>query len=284
MEIAIPAQLATTCRHKPEREEWLAGLPNAIDDLRKRWVLDLGSPFEEATCAWVAPVQQNGRSAVLKVGMPHMEAAHEVQGLQFWNGDPTVKVLDADQPRNAMLLEACEPGTSLRSLPEEDQDSIVAGLLRRCWRRPTGPHPFRPLSTQLTGWAENTETQSSQWRDAGLVREGLRLFEELSAPSRDDVLLATDLHAGNVLRAQREPWLVIDPKPFVGDPAYDVTQHLLNCEGRLLNDSSTVIGHLSDLLCLDSRRIKLWLFARLAAEPRDVWDEGSLILAKRLLR
>jgi len=106
----------------------------------------------------------------------------------------------------------------------------------------------------------------------------------LSAPSRDDVLLATDLHAGNVLRAQREPWLVIDPKPFVGDPAYDVTQHLLNCEGRLLNDSSTVIGHLSDLLCLDSRRIKLWLFARLAAEPRDVWDEGSLILAKRLLR
>jgi streptomycin 6-kinase len=40
---------------------------------------------------------------------------------------------------------------------------------------------------------------------------------ELSRPALDDVLLATDLHAGNVLRAQRQPWLVIDPKPFVGD-------------------------------------------------------------------
>jgi streptomycin 6-kinase len=34
------------------------------------------------------------------------------------------------------------------------------------------------------------------------------------------VVISTDLHAGNVLGAEREPWLAIDPKPFVGDPAY----------------------------------------------------------------
>jgi streptomycin 6-kinase len=44
------------------------------------------------------------------------------------------------------------------------------------------------------------------------------------------------LVAGNVLRAAREPWLVIDPKPFIGDPAYDATQHLLNCVERLRAD------------------------------------------------
>ena len=76
---------------------------------------------------------------------------------------------------------------------------------------------------------------SHGWPDAGLVRDGLQLLDDLSRPSVDDVLLATDLHAGNVLRAQREPWLVIDPKPFVGDRAYDATQHLMNCKGRMLH-------------------------------------------------
>jgi streptomycin 6-kinase len=40
--------------------------------------------------------------------------------------------------------------------------------------------------------------------------------------------LHADLHADNVLAAQREPWLAIDPKLYVGDPAYDVTQHIFN--------------------------------------------------------
>jgi hypothetical protein len=47
------------------------------------------------------------------------------------------------------------------------------------------------------------------------------------------VLLCTDLHGDNILAAQRELWLVIDPKPYVGDPAYDLLQHMLNCEDRL---------------------------------------------------
>lgn len=68
-----------------------------------------------------------------------------------------------------------------------------------------------------------------------VVKAGLRLLEELARPSSDDVLLATDLHAGNVLRAGREPWLVIDPEPFIGDRAYDATQHLFNCMVRMLS-------------------------------------------------
>jgi hypothetical protein len=43
------------------------------------------------------------------------------------------------------------------------------------------------------------------------------------------VLLCTDLHAGNVLAGPRRPWLLIDPKPYIGDPHYDLLQHLLNC-------------------------------------------------------
>lgn len=56
------------------------------------------------------------------------------------------------------------------------------------------------------------------------------------AETPTQVLLCTDLHAGNVLAAEREPWLIIDPKPHVGDPTFDTLQHLLNCDERLRND------------------------------------------------
>src|SRR5207249_7195277 len=106
-----------------------------------------------------------------------------------------------------------------RELPEPEHDVVIAGLLRRLWRRPVAPCTFRPLSAITAYWTEETIAAAPRWLDAGLVREGLRLFEELARPSADDMVLATDLHAGNVLRARREPWLAIDPKPFVGDRA-----------------------------------------------------------------
>jgi streptomycin 6-kinase len=115
-----------------------------------------------------------------------------------------------------------------------------------------------------------------------LVEQGLRLFEELSRESSHDVLLATDVRAGNVLRAQREPWLVIDPKPFVGDRAYDATQHLLNCPTQLRADPLGTIRRLADLLEIDDTRIRLWMLARTVAERRTNWTDDSFLLATAL--
>jgi streptomycin 6-kinase len=114
------------------------------------------------------------------------------------------------------------------------------------------------------------------WPDAGLVQEGLDLLQELSRPAADDVLLATDLHAGNVLQAQRAPWLVIDPKPIIGDAAYDATQHLLNCIDRLRAEPLSTIQRFAELLGVDSERVRMWTFVRLAAEPRDDWRGNEL--------
>jgi streptomycin 6-kinase len=129
---------------------------------------------------------------------------------------------------------------------------------------------------------EETTSAVSRWPDEALVREGLRLFEELPRTAGREVLLATDLHAGNVLRAEREPWLVIDPKPFIGDPAYDATQHLLNCETRLRSDPIGTIRHFADLLEVDHDRVRLWMVARSAAEPRDLWSPDSMTVARQL--
>ena len=132
-------------------------------------------------------------------------------------------------------------------------------------------------------WIEETLADEARWPDPGLVRDGLDRFEELSRePDDEPVLLATDLHAGNVLAARREPWLVIDPKPFVGDPAYDATQHLFNCEQRMRDAPIATIGRFADLLEVDAERVRSWMFARAAAENRDDWDDEWTQVARAL--
>lgn len=266
--IVIPGRIAA------RRMDWLARLPNAVESLQRRWSLTLGSPFDcqEVSCSWVAPaIRKDNTAAILKLGMPHMEAEQEIEGLRFWDGDPIVRLLEADEDLNAMLLERCEPGTPLRELPEVEQDVVIAALLRRLWRAPTARHAFRALAAMTAYWSEQTRTQAEHWPDRGLVSEGLELFRTLPETASCEALLATDLHAGNVLRAQREPWLVIDPKPFVGDPAYDATQHLLNCHARLRSKPEETIRRFADLLGLDWERVRLWTFARAAALAGDDW-------------
>jgi streptomycin 6-kinase len=209
-----------------------------------------------------------------------MEGADEIDGLIFWNGDPTVILLESNRELNALLLERCLPGIPLRALPEEEQDWVVADLLKRAWRKPSGTASFRPLTEMISAWNSECEAQLKAWPDPELAKEGVRLRKELADGAADHVALLTDLHAGNVLQAKRMPWLAIDPKPFFGDPAYDATQHLLNCRQRLEDDPNTTIGRFADLLDIDFQRVRLWLFARLASECGGAYQG----LARRVLK
>jgi streptomycin 6-kinase len=285
MSVIIPTLLATNCAKVAERRDWLTALPTTIRALQLRWSLSLGAPYEHeyVSCSWVAPaVLADGRPAVLKIGMPHMEGEQEAEGLRFWDGQATVKLLEFDRMTNAMLLEQCEPGTSLLSIPEAEQDVIITTILKRLWKSPP-PQTFRPLSSLIAYWSEHTLQNVTGGSDQGLMNQGLQMLASLAAEPSGDILLATDLHSGNVLRAQREPWLMIDPKPFVGDPAYDLTQHLFNCELRLRTNPVELVRRVSDLAEVDDRQVLRWLFGRAAAEPRDNWNsDWKLEIARKL--
>jgi streptomycin 6-kinase len=153
---------------------------------------------------------------------------------------------------------------------EPEQDVIIAGLLRRLWaRQPAVGHPFGKLEEMCHLWAEWFEQDyatDSRDLDPGLARDGIAALRALPGSAQATVLLCTDLHAGNVLAARREPWLMIDPKPFLGDPAFDAVQHMLNCDERLASDPTGLAGRMADLLDLDRDRVRLWLFARCAHE------------------
>jgi streptomycin 6-kinase len=262
----------------PERAEWLARLPEIVRGFAERWSLDVGAPFQPGgRVSWVAPARdRDGRHLVLKVGWTHDEGRDEAEGLRVWAGRGAVRVFEAhvDGPTTALLLERCEPGTTCKSaLSEPEQDEVVAGLLRRLWREPPVGHPFRPHVDMCDWWADEFEADLADEPDAldpGLARAGVELFRGLPREDVPQRLLVTDLHAENVLAAQREPWLVIDPKPYVGDPAYDVLQHMLNCRERLLADPRALASRMADLVGLDADRVHLWLFARAVQESINI--------------
>jgi streptomycin 6-kinase len=289
--IRIPPELANAVDEDDygERLKWLAALPHVIEEIASAWDLELEEPYiPGGQCAWVAPARgPQGDQLVLKVGWRHREAEHEAEALHFWDGDGTVRCVASRRREDttALLLERCEPGTPLScSLPETSQDVVVAGLMRRLWeRRPPDGHPFRSLQQMCDRWADWFELDfgtDSRGLDSGLAREGIVMLRLLPGTADHNVLLCTDLHAGNVLAAERQPWLVIDPKPFVGDPAYDVVQHMLNCDERLATDPLGLAQRMAGLLELDPERVRLWLFARCAQE--SLYDLTMREPARRL--
>ena len=278
MSFTVPQYLAQTARRDEGMRAWLTDLPQLVAGLADRWSLRVGEPFQPGgQCSWTAPVTTPaGASLVLKVGFrfPGGEERDEAAGLRIWDGNGAVRLHDADETDSAytLLIERCRPGTPLgQVLPEPEQDQVVAGLLRRLWAQPHAAYPFRPLAQMCAAWADEFEreyaaTSPADRIDPGLARAGIALFRELPQTAGSRVLLCTDLHGENVLAAQRAPWLVIDPKPYIGDPAYDVLQHMLNCEDRLAADPAALAARMASLAGLDGGRVRQWLFARSVQE------------------
>ena len=274
----VPRYLAETAERDIDVRGWITDLPEIVAGLAARWSLRVGEPFQPGgQCSWTAPVSNpGGAGLVLKVGFrfPGGDERDEAAGLRCWEGNGAVRLYAAHESESAyaLLLEQCMPGTPLgQALPEPEQDLVVAGLLRQLWAQRRAAYPFRPLAQMCAAWAEEFEQEyaaagAADRIDPGLARAGIALFRALPDTTEDRVLLCTDLHGDNILAAQRAPWLVIDPKPYIGDPAYDVLQHILNCEDRLAADPAALATRMAELAGVDAGRVRLWLFARSVQE------------------
>jgi len=274
----VPRYLADTAQGERGVREWIAALPALVADLAGQWSLRVGKPFQPGgQCSWTAPASgPDGASLVLKLAFRFGggEERDEAAGLRVWDGHGTVRLhghLDTESAQ-VLLLERCLPGTPLgQARPEPEQDQVVAGLLSRLWARPHAAYPFRSLAEMCAAWADEFERDyaaapAADRIDPGLARAGIAVWRELPTTASSHVLLCTDLHGDNILAAQREPWLVIDPKPYVGDPAYDVVQHMLNCEDRLAEDPAALADRMAGLAGLGADRVRQWLFARAVQE------------------
>ena len=287
MSFFIPARVReTAATFGAEGTRWLADLPARVAELEQAWSLTAGPAFDtDGQVSWVAPVlPQDGSEAVLKISIPHPEARREADALRVYDGQGAVRLLRASEDAFSLLLERCVPGTNLWSLDVDESNAAGAAVLRQLWREPPPAVAFVRLSDLAAEWCESLpRTAPAAGYDAALVAHAVELARELAATQPRTVLLHGDFHPGNVLAAAREPWLAIDPKPLVGDPAYDLAQWLGNrCEAveRSPDAGSAIrrqIDHLSDLLNLDPARVAGWAFVKSLG-----WDWGPPVA--RILR
>jgi streptomycin 6-kinase len=290
--VRIPAGL-DWWRGEPGGAEWLEALPGLVDACARRWELSLGPPFQPARIALVVPATlRSGEQAVLKLTFPEPESEHEGDALAHWDGAGAVRLLARDDERRALLLERCVPGRQLWAVAaEDDANRIAAGVLRLLRRPPPDTHPYRLLAAEAERWAEELPRR---WRALGrpferlLLDEAVAACRELAGGSTEAIVLHQDLHGGNVLRAG-EAWVAIDPKPLVGDPAFDVAS-LLRDRRRLLRQPGAArrvrrrLDLLAAELALDRERARRWGVAHaLAWGVDETGVDESLVESARLL-
>jgi streptomycin 6-kinase len=254
----------------------------------EQWDLELGRPITGGYCAFVAPAGE----AVLKVGFPHEESQHEALALRTWNGSGAVRLLAEDPERHAMLIERCQPGTPLLESDDETAVDVVVGLLPRLWTPP--PPDVRRLADLAATWVDRLP---AFWDEAGrpferaLLDPAVDVLAELGPTQGELVLGNEDLHAGNVLRATREPWLVIDPKPLAAEREFgpvamirDVKEHV---RGERLSAARVRrrVDRFSSELGLDRERVRGWTLAHTIAWgfEGDAFKASHAELARLLL-
>lgn len=260
-------------------EEWLRNLPVHVSRLEKEWGVTVGEAIDHGGCvSWVAPVHlTDGSEAILKVAIPHEEARFEADALSFLGGKGAVQLLRVSQDGFSLLLERCVPGNDLWSLPETEADDIATKILPRLWHPTPKNAPFDCLSNRVAQWCDDiVNIVAATDNNEVLVHQALEYGKALAATQPKQVFLHGDFHPGNVLAAEREPWLVIDPKPLVGEPAFDLAQWLFNrSRVALLTDEPVSllckqITYFADRLELSPQRIAGWAFVKAVG-----WECGT---------
>jgi streptomycin 6-kinase len=226
--VTIPPEFLLVASRGADWAAWLDGLPRLVRDLLEEWNLRVDGEPSYGNCALVVPVTTaDGQPAVLKVQFPHWEAETEHLALRTWDGDGAVKLLRADPRRFAILMERLQP-RDLTTIGDLEACELIGSAYRRL-HVPAGPQ-FRTLSGELKRWVEGFRAlPASAPVPHRYVEQAISLAQDFASdPACDGRLIHTDLHYFNVLAGEREPWLVIDPKPLSGDPHYEVAPLLWN--------------------------------------------------------
>jgi len=265
--VQLPEGIRAFAQRGPDWAAFVERLPKLAGGLLEEWQLSVDGSPSNGYCSLVLPVRTTGgRPSVLKIGFPGDESEHEHLALQHWHGQGAVELLRADPHRSAMLLERLHP-ENLNDLWDLEACEIVAGLYGRL--HVPAPPQLRTLTSYIERWGGDL---AGLPRNAPvprrLVEQALSLGRDFVAdPASTGTMIHCDLHYENVLAGDREPWLVIDPKPVSGDPHYELSPMLWNrmeeLEGDLRNGLRRRFHTLVDAAGLDERRARDWVVVRM---------------------
>lgn len=257
---------------------WLAGVPELVARAVERWQLRLEAPFGVGTASWTAPgALPDGTPVVLKISFPHDEARYEAMALALWRGSAAVELLAHDADDWALLLRRAHPGTPLLTSadPPEVQIDACLGVLANLHLAPVADVGVPVLREVCAHWAGLARQRVARWSHllgphAAVVARGIAALESFALDGEGPVaLLHGDLNPGNVILDDPgvPHWLAIDPKPMVGDPAYELWPVLSQIDDPMAHPDPFAVAaprlaHAASALGLPARRIASWALAR----------------------
>ncbi|MGK4583241.1 aminoglycoside phosphotransferase family protein [Kitasatospora sp. HPMI-4] len=295
-QFTVPERLAATVRATtgPAGEAWLSALPETVRRYVSRWDLTLERVADPGgRLSLIAYVRRPDDSlAVLKAQPVTPATANEHAALRHWAGRSAVLLLDADPAAGVLLLERLHGDIPLRSLAEAKAMLEATGLLQRLWVPPAEGHPFASL-------AERAGEQSAELRrrrglpaaaeTRPLVDEALETAAGLLAGEAEQVLLHGDFHHGNVLAADRAPWLAVNPEPLVGERAWDLAWLAQDRMDTLAGSpgpraaARRRLHQLADAVEVDHERLRGWTLFRTVAAGLRALEYGDTASAELYL-
>ncbi|CAM3638694.1 aminoglycoside phosphotransferase family protein [Cohnella lubricantis] len=267
----LPMKFQQTVRsvHGANGARWLDGFDSLIQHCEQRWNLTIREAYP-LSYNYVAPADgADGREYVLKLRVPEdPESMREFDALRLYEGRGAVRLADAEPERGILLLERCSPGRTLLSVEDDAEATRIAGALIRKLRTPAPAGSRFPTTRD---WALGLQKLRARFdggtgplpeRLVGAAESGYeQLHATISSPLQ---LLHGDLHHENILSAEREPWLAIDPKGVIGEPAFEPVQYLINRLPDEPEAATRLIAERARLFAreleLDAQRILAWTF------------------------
>ncbi|MFI9212921.1 aminoglycoside phosphotransferase family protein [Streptomyces sp. NPDC053253] len=272
--IHVPEELARSqAKYNGEAgRAFVAGLPVLAEEFLGRWGLRVTGPSMYGVASLVLPVERvaDGGRAALKMQLLDDESEGEPVGLRVWDGAGAVRLVEHDAGTGTMLLEWLDAARPLSSVADTREAlRIVAGLLARLVAVPAPPG-LRTLGDIAAAMLADVPEAVARLgaADAAVLRDCAAAVREVVGEPGDR-LLHWDLHLDNVLAAEREPWLAIDPKPLAGDPGFDLLPALTD---RFDPDPAELLWRF-DLLAEvvgDRRRAVAWTLGRVL--QNGLWD------------
>lgn len=272
--IEIPEPFARKGIEDESWQTWIAALPALVDELLERWSCAPDGDVRHGEVGIVVPVRGHDLPpGVIKVSYPRWANAHEADAYAAWNGRGAVRVHARDDARCALLLERAEYRT-LASVTDDEEAVTIQGALSR--RLAVEAPPGLPrLADETERWSRDIRADADFFGNPlprRVIDAALDTVRELG-PAQPALLVHGDLHDANILAADREPWLAIDPKVHVGDPAHNALNALRSpryTELMLSPDPKPRARHLlarySDAAGLDTDHVRRWLQVGLVRE------------------
>ncbi|MER7000202.1 aminoglycoside phosphotransferase family protein [Streptomyces sp. NPDC000410] len=278
--IEVPEELvASQIRFNGESgRAFVEALPERAREFVERWGLRVTGPSMYGWASLVLPVvrEADGTRAALKMQLLDEETEGEPVGLRIWDGAGIVRLLDHDAGTGTMLLERLDEGRHLSGVADDREAvGILGELLARLTAVSVSAAEAQAYGLRRLGDIAAAMLDEVPGAVGLLVDEGERaLLVDCAAAVREVVgepgerLLHWDLHYDNILAADREPWLAIDPKPLVGDPGFDLMPALDN---RFDPDATLWrFDLLTERLGLDRERARAWTLGRVL--QNSLWD------------